>query len=281
VQETRFLADFPITGSGQEMPSCGTWFTVGCLHGEDHHNTNLDGVNMEGKAVLKRRKTSCHRAVCPKCWEDWANREVHHGVQRLHSFTLKGRNLKPIHLTVSVPFSDYGLSLEGMRKKVYRSLKDVHCVGGMMIYHSRRKKGGSWFFSPHFHVIGYGWILDVRANYIRSGYVVKNIGIRKTLEGTIWYQLSHAGIDGNHHTITWFGALCYGKLHVEYMEEKDVCPLCGAEFHRVAWNNYEKANPFRNEETNVEGVLFFDDVENWAYLSFGKCRFYGDEDDCY
>jgi len=134
-----------------------------------------------------------------------------------------------------------------------------------LIYHPKRqnKYDGSWYYSPHFHVIGYGWIVDVRQNYICSGYVVKNIGVRKTVEGTIFYQLSHCGIDGKHHAVTWFGCLGYGKLHVKYVEKEiSVCPICGERLHRLMWIGMGKCNL-----PDVEGFVCFDDSSNWVSMS--------------
>ena len=265
ISQSRFsgravLADFPLTGSGDAYANCGSYFTVGCLNVEEHKGMNLDGVNMEGKAYLERHKVSCHRPLCPICWEDWANREKDKASLRLRSFVLKGRNLKPIHLTVSIPHSDYALSLQKMREKTYDALKRVHCLGGMLIYHSRRKCHTPYeYFSPHFHVLGYGWIVEVRQNYVYSGYVVKNFRIRKTVEGTIFYQLSHCGIAERKHTITWFGALSYNKLHVESVEkEKSVCPLCHEELHQLIWIGEGKC-PL----PDVEGMAFYDSPSNW------------------
>lgn len=255
------VADFPLVGSGEAYANCGSFYTVGCLNVDEHIGSNLDGVNMTGKAYLERHKKSCHRPLCPTCWDDWANREKDKATERLKAFVLKGRNLKPIHLTVSIPHVDYGLSLQKMRQKVYDALKRVRCIGGMLIYHPKRqeKASGTWYFSPHFHVLGYGWIVDVRQNYVYSGYVVKNIGIRKTVEGTIFYQLSHCGIAEKKHTVTWFGALAYNRLNVVSNEkEKSVCPICGHDLHQVLWIG-EGACPL----PDVEGGFYFDEPSNW------------------
>jgi len=253
-------ADFPLVGSGEAYANCGSFFSVGCLNVEEHKGSNLDGVVMEGKAYIERRKVSCHRPLCPTCWEDWANREKDKATVRLRSFVLKGRNLKPIHLTVSIPHSDYALSLQKMREKTYAALKRVHCIGGMTIYHPKRKDAaGEWFYSPHFHILGYGWIVDVRQNYVYSGYIVKNIGIRKTVEGTIYYQLSHCGVAEKKHTITWFGALAYNKLNVESIEkEESVCPLCGRKLKQLLWIGEGLCTL-----PEVEGGSYFDDPFNW------------------
>ena len=258
-----FLANFALTGSGSAYSSCGSYFTKACLDATAHHsrNTLFEGINPnhEGSAYLRRFKKSCDRALCPVCWGDWANREKDQAVQRIRAFKIRG---KPIHLAVSVPKKDWVLSIADMRIEVYKSLRAVHCIGGMLIYHPKRQKlDKSWFFSPHFHVLGYGWILDVRKNYFESGYVVKNLRIRKTLEGTIWYQLSHCGISEDYHTVTWFGALSYNKLKVIYKEpEPAVCELCQGKLRQVMWIG-KGSMPL----PDIEGVGFLDDPGNWMY----------------
>jgi hypothetical protein len=266
------LADFPLTGSGESYGNCGSFFTVGCLNVEEHMGMNLDGVDMEGKAYLERHKQSCHRALCPICWPDWANREKDKAAARLRAFVLKGRSLKPIHLMVSVPCSDWGLSLTEMRKKAYRALKRVHCLGGALLYHPKRERPDhSWYFSPHFHIIGYGWILDVRQNYVETGYIVKNIGIRKTVEGTLFYQMSHCGISPKHHSITWFGALSYGKLHVKQeLDEDPTCPLCHQRLKRLIW-----VGPGQCSLPEIQGAVFYDDPSNW--MEKPKTRWIGED----
>jgi len=264
-----FLADFPLVGSGVEYSSCGQIFAVGCLNVEAHKGMNLDGIDMTGKAVIKYVKNSCHRPLCPKCWSDWANRECDNSKKRLDAFVLKnhgGKRLKPIHVIVSIPHEDYGLSLQKLRKKTYRALKRVGLLGGMLIYHpKRKKKAGEWYFSPHFHVLGYGWLRDVKRNYVHSGYVVKNVGVRKSVRGTIYYQLSHAGISEKFHTVTWFGKLSYNKLRVPKIEkEEQICPLCGQKLRRLIWIG--KDDDFiASMHEEVESGFYFEDASNYAY----------------
>jgi hypothetical protein len=264
ISQSNFLADLNLTGSGESYANCGHYFTVGCLDVEKHRGMNLDGIDMENKVVLRRRRISCHRPICPECWKDWANREAEKAVQRLNAYVLFDSNhhsLKPIHVIISVPYSDLELSLKQMRRKAYNALKRVHCLGGMAIFHPKRQnKAGNWYFSPHFHILGYGWITDVRANYIYSGYIVKNVGIRKTVHGTIFYQLSHCGISKDEHTVTWFGKLGYAKLRVKYViEEKEACPLCKGAFHEVIWIGAGDCNL-----PDLEGITFYDDLANWV-----------------
>lgn len=261
------LESVPLVGSGEPKVGCGSFFTVGCLNAEGHKGMNLDGVNMEGKGYFERHIRSCHDPLCPICWEKWASRETKKAKKRLDVFSLRGRSLKPIHVTISVPREDYNKSLLVLRSKCYKALKAVHFLGGMVIFHPRRENDfGEWYFSPHFHALGYGWLTDVRKNYIASGWVVKNIGIRKTVEGTIWYQLSHAGIPEKRHAVTWIGALSYNKLKISKdQEEKHVCPVCGDPLRHVFWvGQGEDLSP------DVDGFVFWDDTHNWMARTIFK-----------
>ena len=254
------LNSVPLVGSGESKLVCGSFFTVGCLNVDEHRGMNLDGVLMDGKGYFERHKRTCHDPLCPVCWESWASREMKRVKKRLDAFHLKGRKLQVVHVTVSVPKKDYDKSLLVLRSKVYRVLRSVHFLGGMAILHPRRKNAeGSWYFSPHFHVLGYGWLTDVRKNYIASGYVVKNIGIRKTVEGTIWYQLSHAGVPEGRHVVTWFGVCSYNKLRLA-KEEKEtrVCPVCGNPLRQVLWIGHDE-----KDLPDVDGFVFWDDPHNW------------------
>lgn len=281
--EMKLLTDFPLTASAEPYSNCGTYYTKGCLNVKDHHakNTLLDGYHPEheGSVYIRRFRNSCHRALCPKCWEDWANREKDRAVQRLKAFKIKGKKLKVVHLVASVPQKDYFLSIDQMRKKAYKSLKSVHALGGMLIFHPKRKRcvkckrpkpfkknrcvcgsyGFEWYFSPHFHILGYGWIYDVRKSYFSNGYVIVNLGIRKSVEGTIFYQLSHCGISTKKHTITWFGALSYNKIKVIYKEKEDYrCPLCSNKLRRVIYRG-------QNKEVFENLIEFYDNEADWYY----------------
>jgi hypothetical protein len=110
-------------------------------------------------------------------------------------------------------------------------------------------------------MIGYGWIKGAGEEYLVSGWVSKNLGVRESAYATAFYQLSHCGVwygEGRKHSVTWFGALSYNKLKVDPEEvEKEVCPLCGAELHRLLWVGcgYPPV-------PDVEGAYFVD-PEGW------------------
>jgi hypothetical protein len=144
--------------------------------------------------------------------------------------------ISPAHYLKNKPVSE-------LRKEAYKILKNVNAKGGCMVVHPFRKYEQTnfsysskwvWFQSIHFHVVGFGWIEKVAENYKKNGWIVKNLGVRKSNFGTIRYILSHAGVKKGSHTLTWFGELSYSKLKVpDYVNEERLCPYCSEELGEV------------------------------------------------
>ena len=108
-------------------------------------------------------------------------------------------------------------------------LKQVKADSGLIIFHAFRydKNADSWYYSPHFHCLTFGWIENTKELYEKSGYIVKNLGKRDTIFGTIYYQLSHCAIKKKNHALTYFGECSYSKLKIdEANEESKKCPYC-------------------------------------------------------
>jgi len=112
-------------------------------------------------------------------------------------------------------------------------------------------------------VVGFGWVEETAEEYEASGYVVKNLGIRKTVGGTVLYQLSHAGVHMKYHVMTWFGACSYNKLRiVQEDREENRCPTCGARLVACRWFG-EGGDPLEDEG---EGGYWVD-PEGWRYTA--------------
>jgi hypothetical protein len=219
---------------------CGKWIKKGCLNVEAHVQEVLDeGVSSVGKAFVKLTKRSCGRFQCPICAEKAFSKEAYKIEHRLEAFHLKGRDLKVIHVVASPSKRDvWVLGFKDLRRKCVKILKAAGVYGGSIIFHPWRKlnedddlekNSGAWYLSPHFHVLGYGWVNRVKDVYDAEGWVVKNLGVRRSVNSTAMYQLSHCGINDKHHSVSWFGALSYNRLRVPRIEvEKELCPLCGS-----------------------------------------------------
>lgn len=109
--------------------------------------------------------------------------------------------------------------------------------GGLMIYHpfGLNRDTGEWITKPHFHVVGFGWVVNTKKISDDDGWVIKNKGVRDSLHSTVYYQLSHAGVSNDIHSITWFGVLGYrAKYSINYKieddESFDFCDFCGCMF---------------------------------------------------
>ena len=169
-----------------------------------------------------------------------------------------GYRIKPIHAVVSVSPID----AERLRAN-YPRMRDIATntalkagfIGGAVIYHPFRHKDfgnetledilepkvdltKGWYYSPHFHLIGFGWI---KHDYEENGWIVKNIGVRgETPENhrifeLARYQLSHCGVNSRYHSITWIGQLSAHKYKAPPMpkEPPSKCPECGSFMYPV------------------------------------------------
>ena len=81
-----------------------------------------------------------------------------------------------------------------------------------------------------------GFEARTRRFFEKDRYIVKVLGERKTIFGTVWYQLNHSTIRTNvkrPHASTWFGVCSYRKLKVRVEKRKSLCPICGEELVRL------------------------------------------------
>ena len=140
-------------------------------------------------------------------------------------------------------------SIKEIAKKAYQVLKEVKADSGLIIFHPFRyhKKTDCWYYSPHFHVLGFGWVENVVQTYNKYGYVIKNLGKRATIFGTIYYQLSHCGIKKHNHALTYFGECSYSKLIIEEEEqESKKCPFCKEYLQELECNTNYNLKPDPN-----------------------------------
>jgi len=249
--------DWHLPGIDEARDDCGKWLTKGCLNVPAHAATEH-----KGKVFIKTFQKSCFRASCETCYPKWMGREANKATRRIEKYEqISGRAAK--HIIISVPSWEYENEPRDLRKKAYSILKKVNCKGGTLIFHPFRyhKESKQWYYSPHFHCIGFGWIVGTEELYNEAGWIVKNLGLRDSIFGTFYYQLSHAGVKHGYHTLTWFGDLSYSKLKVEQEPNPDVCPLCFAKLRPVYY--YGLFGGLSPPETEVEMFL---DPEGWQIV---------------
>ena len=253
--------NFQLVGHGKVTNSyCGKFVSFyGCPRVELHDRITLDGANFKGKIYVRRVFNSCDKPSCPICYRfGWATRQAGKIEMRLKEASKRFGQVE--HIVATVPPKFYGLTLGALRTKIVKVLKVRGIIGGVLIFHGFRcNKRKQWYWSPHFHVLGFilggygacrgckkkcfkgcGGFVDRKYRcYEKDGCIVRVLGKRKTVGGTAWYQLNHASIKKNvkrFHVATWFGSCSYRKLKVTVEYKKNVCPICQHELEEMGYS---------------------------------------------
>ena len=216
---------FKLPGTEEPREKCGHWSWKGCLNVEAH-------TKNPGKVFVKHYQWSCYRACCKVCIEKWLAREANSATYRL----VKGIERdggKVVHVVASPPNWLHGKSIQELRTQTYKILRTVGIESGACVFHPARynEKNNCWYYSPHFHILGRGWIEKTKDLYNKEGWIVKGLGVRNTdgeIFATMHYELTHAGIRKKTNAVTWFGKFSYVKLKIPKQDVDDkTCPDCG------------------------------------------------------
>jgi hypothetical protein len=257
-----------LAGNGESLEGCGRWMWRGCL---EHGNVD----------VAEAYHASCGRLACPICYEKACGKLAVRIEHRILSFRLKNRNLKPIHVAVSPSELDIQtLSFSALRRKAQKISMVCGILGGCVVFHPFRRYNeddleenleegfdwktapACWYISPHFHILGYGWIHGTKENYEATGWIVRNLRVRKSVRSTAHYQLSHCGISDRYHSVVWFGALSYNKLKVgKVPDQKHLCPFCASEMKKIEFVD-------ENQRSIVESSLEFECIRAYPKGTF-------------
>jgi len=218
----------------------------------------------------KKVKNNCARAECPDDYRTWLLKATNKVVNRVTAGLPRAYS-KAIHVTISPPVELWGRfgdkdSYMKMRRKAIKLAKKAGIVGGCLVFHPYRgnKKAG-WRYAPHFHLLATGWVKDYeKLKGSLGGWLVKNHRVRKSIGGTAYYMLSHAGIKAGNNVVSWFGSMAWNKLvkDPEDPAEAPVCPVCGGELRKIAYLG-EGDNPFSDPEGEGEGEI---DCMWWSYV---------------
>lgn len=240
ITKSDFRHGWTLPGLDKARDDCGEVRHKGCLNTRSHP---------DGKIFLKAYRKSCSKASCPICYISWSMKESHRAAHRMRSFK-PNKYRAPIHVVFSPPQGSYD-SISKLRQSMYKLSKIVGLYGGMSVFHPYRCDSGTWKWSPHFHILGYGWIQGTKEAYRDLGWIVKNLGVRKDVVRVTNYLLSHAGIRQGSHTVTWFGELGYAKLKVDKEPEENNCPYCSAPLVLLQWEVTDRGPP---DDPDFEGL---------------------------
>jgi len=277
-----------LVGHGERTNlNCGRFsMTYGCLGAnKSHDKTSLDGKNYKGKVYTRKVFHSCDKPSCPKCVVfGWAGRLCKKIEKRLAEASKRFGLVE--HIVASLPVKHYGLDYEASRKVMRKALEVRGVIGGVHIFHGfRYNKQKGWYFSPHYHVLGFirggyecrrckkkcfkscsGFVnRSYRANE-KDNFIVKVMGKRKTVAGTASYQLKHSSIDitkKRFHVAIWFGVCSYHKLKLTKEKFKSICPVCGKKLVRLRYSGDRRAiwSCYGSDRASVRKVDSFEDLE--------------------
>lgn len=272
------FGDFQLVGHGKVTNEyCGRYIGIkGCLNVDLHNIVTLDGKNYKGKIYRKFVYHFCNKPSCPVCYKKgWAVRQAHNIESRLAEASKRFGQVE--HIVATVPPKFYCLSYSDLRKKMRAVLARRGVIGGVMIFHGFRfNLRRYWYWSPHFHVLGFilggykcrtcekiretgkcgienrecsGFVNRNYRCYEKDGCIVKVMGKRKTVGGTAWYQLNHSSVDRTKkrfHVSIWFGVCSYRKLKVTVEKRRSLCPLCKYELIDIQYNGKKRLVTDRN-----------------------------------
>ena len=243
------------------------------------------------------RRHHCMRRTCQACWPAWASRLSIRAAERIEAYTRLSKIKERLRHFVFSPPQAASIELLGtpggyekLRTRCYDMLRRTGMTAGTVVFHPYRvsadgkemfriakkidagvAKHGIWSFlkryglvnspcvyaSPHFHIIGYGFLVRSDNFFASTGWVYKSIRTvvgRFDCKRVLFYQLSHAGVFGNAQSITYFGGISYRRMHcrvVKRTREPVLCPVCGGAV---------------NECSGWRQDVFFD--EDLGYLSW-------------
>lgn len=202
---------------------------------------------------VELHKSTCGRIECPDCYKGWARRASDRVGLRVWGYlhALGDYRYKPWHIVLSIP---------GCTEwKKYKELAaEFGCTGGVMVIHPFRvirsvartiqdaasaehlnrydyiRKHGLWNmleYSPHAHVIGYGYMIENKPDSAFQYRKIRPIMDRGAVERAAYYLLSHAMMPKKgRHLVKYFGVCSYSKLGAIYIgtrHEPMACPCCG------------------------------------------------------
>lgn len=243
---------FHLPGQGEQTNDrCGQW--VHPLRCPNHTQATLEGKVHDNFVATH----SCHKPDCPVCYESWASRQAETTadklIQSVGLWKKAGLKLGRIDHVVFSPPQELAKELirtkggyQTLKSTAIEMFKKAGMVGGAFDFHPFRQNDsrepnfnpdipeGAWYESPHFHVVGCGYLMRSDNFYELTKWAYKKMSRRETVKGTIKYTLTHCGISEGFQAITYFGIFSNNKVIIEkeWMAEEPIkCQACGESLH--------------------------------------------------
>lgn len=275
------VGDWYLTGTGESYARCGEFVrALSCEDYEQDHKKHDRFIETY----------SCHRPACPTCYESWALREAEKASERLlqgqELYNNSHKRVELRHVVFSPPPQVHKYIkaiIKQDRYNVFKResleiIKKAGIVGGLVVIHFWRNSHESddilpddidqdyqkppnnkydWYFSPHFHVIGSGYLIPAAEFHQKTCWIYKNLGERRSVKDTIYYLLTHCANHEKHHAVTWFGLFSYNKIVIDFEDSKIVTVpcKCGKDLHEYAldysWVTIDTLEPDWSQDLGV------------------------------
>ena len=252
-------------GHGFKYDRCGKKGIKLCS--QDHI---IDGGNNH---IISMFTQSCGKLSCPICFKKTIDRQATKIKDRISiGIALEkhnGRKRVPFHLVVSPPPERYDKlrtvsSIKKEKQYINKMVKRIGLTGCTVIFHMYRyedKEKQKPFFSPHFHLIGIGWLdyQKIIQNYKQTGYVIKKVTKPKKTKGMLItnddifglakYLLSHCAIHGTKTSYQFWGSLSNNKFkssHLLAFESNDDTGYMLHKLREQIFNSTENQNRYKS-----------------------------------
>ena len=272
-------------------------FLHGCSHKELHDKV-VDGVSWKGKDFMRPVFNSCDRPTCCKCKDAWAGRQAKKAELRLNVASARF-GLKIEHFTASLAPCDYGLPYKVQKENTRKAIAKRGIIAYCLVPHPFR---GKKRLREGFHFHGMGLILDNAYDRCRhcvgadcskcdgfegltnrlrkgdshkkgDGYIVKVFGERKTIGGTLAYELGHAGVlkgVSRFHVLTWGGLASYNNMpHVDDVK-KLACPICDSDLGKHRYIGVLPLSAFKRKGSLLDRMFDAEESGEDVYIPMVK-----------
>lgn len=261
---------FTMPGLGEiTNDKCGQW--VNALKCPNYEDQKYDTLFVQQKQKHDRfiAQHHCHNFNCPICYRNAAKRQAHKVTEKLLAghdlYTKAGTHMGFFRHWVFSPDQEEGIGAcmtladaKKLRSQLYDHLRLAGCLGATVVFHPFRlndpkdKIGRyiyefppyTWYPSPHFHVIGNGFLMKSNEFYKKTGWMYKMIreidpwesgkSVESVINYIIGYQNNHCGIAKGWQSVTYFGLFHSSKLQkakVKKIMETIECRKCGEALH--------------------------------------------------
>ena len=272
---------------GWKLPATFDKYNICGMAG--YKTCNVDGV-------AKRFIYHCGRIGCEICAKRAGARIAKKIERRITLYGLRTQKLSkgrrnPLssHVIEAIePKSEFWNYPKERQNRILKKMRIIAGIsGGCVIDHKWRfdKSDLTPIFSPHKHLICFGWIKENASDLIKEQlgidvvyHKVKNGTLRNRVDvfAVAFYQLSHCAVKHNKHSLQWFGNLANNKLsnktleqykdeeyilQDEEIERSKCCPICS---ERLTPAKIDITFPHWREKLNL-----IEDQEKFFEFDFG------------